>query len=274
MSAHNAKIVALLVLMSACGTSGGQQVGIKADAPTTPGAPASHSTDGDPRDLISLTNVGVAQTFVVFETYEQLRDYSDVATIGTVERIEITKPYVEPWVVPGEMEVTVLVDAVLGGRFTDVSSGDRIVVRFPMHAPDDVLSEVVPRLAKLEGTARYAMFLQQVDDAPRRFEPIFHGAPSPVLAEWPDDGRLTDMVPHDYLARDAIRRGEEKTGTSAPPPPEWQPAFETSSTSDLRPPIGMTVAEAAERFAGRAGEPTVEPPAGWERYEKLLAPSG
>jgi hypothetical protein len=138
----------------------------------------------------------------------------------------------------------------------------------PFSATAEQYATYRDRLEALRG-ARFAMFLLQKPDSagsPRVFTPRLYNAPPAILAEWPGDGRLTDLVAHDYLALDAIQRGVERTGVPYEGEPEWAPTFQGGT------PIGMTVAEAAEEFAGTPGEPAVDPPEGWERLEPLLAP--
>ena len=222
-------------------------------------------TKGDPRDLVSFTNVGTAQTLARYDTYEELRDYGDLAMIGTIEELTVTEPYEEPYLMPGKLRIDMTIDVVLGGRMTDLAPGDPVYVSLPFGATADQWTMYKDRLNALRG-ARFAMFLQQsTAEGERRFTPMLYNAPNPILAEWPGDGRLTALMPHDYLALDAIQRGVEKTGVPYEGEPEWSPTFEGGS------PIGMTVAEAAEQFAGTPGQPAVDPPEGWESLEPLLA---
>jgi len=226
------------------------------------------NTKGDPRDLVSFMNLGDAVTFTTYDTYEQLRDYTDLAMIGTIHEFTVANPFADPYLLPGELHIDMTIDAVLGGRMTDLASGDPITVVLPFSATAEQYATYRDCLEALRG-ARFAMFLlQQPDSAgsPRVFTPRLYNAPPAILAEWPGDGRLTDLIAHDYLALDAIQRGVERTGVPYEGEPEWAPTFQGG------PPIGMTVAEAAEDFAGTPGEPAVDPPEGWERLEPLLVP--
>ena len=228
-------------------------------------------TKGDPRDMVSFSVLGTAQTFVRYDTYEQLRDYTDLSMIGTVEKITVAEPYEEPYLSPGQLQVDMTVDAVLGGQVTDVSVGDSISVVLPFNATEKQWATYGGRLDALRG-ARFAMFLV-VKPAPegssRRFSPKLYNAPPAILAEWPGDGRLTDLKPHDFLALEAVERGVEKTGVPYEGEAEWAPTFEGGG------PIGMTVAEAARDFAGTSGRQAVDPPEGWDaRQEAKAAANG
>ncbi|MBI2709230.1 MAG: hypothetical protein HYX34_05990 [Actinobacteria bacterium] len=270
-------IAAVGTVLAGCGSRPmtGPRAGVNAGAAS--GAPAvalgPESTPGDPRDLIRLTNFGYAQTAVVFSSYPQLRDYSDTAVVARVQRITVASPAASPYLVPGELEVRVTVEAVLGGRFRRVTRGSSLLLVLPLDAPTAIVDQVRSRLDALEGTARFVFFLRQrIEPArdpslPARFTPIFYGAPPAVLAEWPGDGRLTDLAPHDYLFREAVRRGEARTGTSSPTVDDWAPTFPD------QPPIGLTVAGAVARFSAPPGSPQVPPPPGWDRLEQRLAPA-
>lgn len=225
---------------------------------------------GDPRDLISLSNLGVAQTMVEFSSYLQLRDFADITVSGTLSDIRVTAPYAAPYVTAGDLTMTLTVERVFGGRFTSISPGQEVTIVLPMSAPEHLVPVLLPKLKRLERSNRFLFFLQQrvgPTETPgvARFAPIFYGAPPAVLAEWPGDGRLTDLQPHAYLARMAVARGEALTGTTSQPLPDWKPTFRGD------PPIGLTLGEAARSFTGIPGRPAVAPPLGWERLEPILA---
>lgn len=103
------------------------------------------------------------------------------------------------------------------------------------------------------------------DQPSRRFTPILYNAPPAILAEWPDDGRLTPVAPHDYLALEAIQRGVEKTGVPYEGEPLWAPTFEGEA------PVGLTVEAAVQEFAATPGQPAGDPPLGWDKTEHLRA---
>ena len=263
--------VALVLLGTACGASDGATVTGGDDPVGTPDGLAEVqqvTTDGDPRDLVSFTNATDAVTLVNFDSYEQLRDYADLSVVATVQDVTIARAFEAGDLLPGELRVEVRVDAVLGGRMTDVHVGDAVTFLLPLDAPTELVETYRDRLSALHGL-RFALFLVQVvdGDADRRFTPILDNAPPAILAEWPDDGRLAPVEPHDYLARGAIERGVERTGVPYDGEPDWAPRYDGDA------PIGMTVAEAAEAFAGTPGRPATGPPAGWDVAEPLLAPA-
>lgn len=225
--------------------------------------------DADPRDLVSLTNYGASQTMVTFDDLSQMRDYSDTTVVATIEDIERTAPYEPPYVTDGLLRVNTRVEAVLGGRFTHVEAGQDLEISIPHAATAEVLDTLLPRLERLTTSGlRFVLFLRAVPSSadPDSIDlvPMNIDGPRGVLAEWPGDGRVTNLAPHDDIYRPAMERGEELTGTSSPPEATWQPTFEGPS------PIGLTVEELIDEFKGTPGEPRVEPPTGWEDLEPLL----
>ncbi len=227
---------------------------------------------GDPRELVSLMNPGSAQTVVTFESYEQLRDYSDLAAIGTISNVRIERTYGAPFVEPGVMAFDFRAQRLLGGRFANLDPGDTVTVILPMSATDEMVSEVLPRIRRLENRNRFAFFLFHIVEPHWSgmegtvFEPILYGGPPAILAEWPGDGRLTDLQPYDYLLGSSEARGERATGTSLPDKLDWHPRFERRGL------IGLTPDEAHERYAKPAGKPPVAAPTGWHLLEPMLAP--
>lgn len=244
----------------------------RGEGEVTTARPESAVADrADPRDLVSLTNYGSSQTMVTFDSYDQMRDYSDVTALVTVDSYRITREYTEPFLVNGEIQFSLRVDAVLGGRFTNVKSGQVLQVMMPQAATSEVLQDLTPRLDRIisDGT-QYVFFLRAEKTADGmasyHLKPMNIDGPTGILAVWPGDGRLTTLVPHRYIYAPAERRGEELTGTSSPGEPEWQPSFEGP------PPVGLTVERVLDDFAGVAGQPKVAPPAGWGNVEPLLVP--
>lgn len=228
------------------------------------GAKSEVSSGADPRDLVSFSPIGEGQTVVTFDSYDQLRDYADVAALVRVEKVAVAEPFTEPYVLPGELDVVATVVAPLGGR-SKIRGGERLTFVLPLQANESQMARYGDHLDHLQGLEVVFFAWRRIwSDRPDTYEPIRRGAPNSVLAMWPDSGRLAAVAPHDYLAEDAVKEGERLTGTSSPPYPEWQPTFRGPD------PIGMT-AKDLDRFANIEGDP-VTVPAGWDQLEPSLAP--
>ncbi len=221
-------------------------------------------SSGDPRDLVSLSVLGEGQTRVTFDNYEQLRDYADVAALVRIEKVSVAQPFLDPYVLPGELDVSATVLQPLGGRL-NVGSGSKLTFVLPLNANESQIARFGDRMDRLAGMG-FALFAWRRvwSERPETYELNRRGAPNSVLAMWPGVGRLAAVEPNDFLAEDAVKRGQERTGTSSAPYPEWKPNFDGPS------PIGADV-HSLTRFAN-VGKERVEAPGGWDRLEPLLAP--
>src|SRR3546814_272595 len=106
-------VISLLGLfVAACGSDASNVT--SGDSVGSEPPPQQADALGDPRELVSLMNPGSAQTVVTFESYEQLRDYSDLAAIGTISNVRIERTYGAPFVEPGVMAFDFRAQRLLG----------------------------------------------------------------------------------------------------------------------------------------------------------------
>jgi hypothetical protein len=263
-----------IAALAGCGADSGE---VRAESATTrnteltgsPDAlPSYRATEGDPNELVSYSQFGAVDHAYEFTSYEQLRDYSDAAVIGTLQDVRVVSRRPDDGVGSGRIEFDFELLMTLGGQ-TRVTrnpevGGDRFTVVLPLAASDAVVAQLGERLDPLLGSARYLMFLNHevvsgADGGLAKqvtYVPAYLGEQlSWIFAESPADaGDLAIPNPKQYLAAEAVARGEEVTGTSSPP------LVVDEYTTDRGEPAGVSLNEAARSLAGEVGHPSTEEP--------------
>ena len=263
--------VPALLVITACGSGPNERVAVSAetdeaaDAPETPGATVGYQ--GDPGDLFTLTASADSNVLMQYESYEQMRDYSDVVVVATLQDVVVTKPRANDGTLSGEVQADFLVLQQVGGREAAPKDGTLSVV-LPLDAEQEVTERVLARMHSLFGTAEYLLFARKAVPRPGGVEDVYvvnrENGPGGVLAVWPGDGRLAVVQGRDDMASEALVRGEERTGTSTPTTAAFKPSFDGPA------PIGLRVEELANNFAVPVGSTATEPPAGWEAYLRAV----
>ncbi len=264
----------VVVVGAACG---GSTVSVRAEAgpdATTAAdrsAPAGASApmyEGNPGDLLSLSNLGTGNSLLHYDSYAQMRDYSDTVVVATLNEVE---PIADPrpdGLLPGILHAKFTVDEIVGGREQPSLTDGLLTVTLPLHADKEIQATVLRRLEKLYGRAEYLLFLRRATpekDAGVTYVINFYNGPDGVLAAWPGDGRLSPIGPANDLFAAADARGEELTGTSTPVTEPPGPTYEGES------PMGLTISEVLRSFAAEVGSASTSPPENWDQNLKIAA---
>lgn len=226
--------------------------------------------EGNPGDILTLSHIGESSIILHYASYEQMRDYSDVVVVATLASAKVAQTPSTDGFRSGHLVVQFEVDHQVGGRLV---AGASLDVVLPLDADADLTAEVLDRQRSMYGKARYLLFLRRAtpvlgsDNGPLYTTTIQYGAPG-ILAFWPGDGRLSPVSPGNDLARDAVRRGEERTGVDDDPFEIPGPNFEGAE------PIGLTESEVVSRFATEVGTTQTEPPIGWDAYLRAATEAG
>lgn len=268
---------AATLLVAACG-SGSQEEATEAVEVVARSSAVSEVVsppdyDGYPGDLLALTNFGVMDVLMRYDSFEQARDWTDAAVLATLQRVSVERPRGSdprfPTFVSGRLRVEFSVDRQLGGR-EEVRTGDdgQLVVGLPLEADAELTAEVLARLEGLYGKAQYLLFLNRA--IPPNEREVWYGidfptAPEGMLAVWPRDGRLSPVEPPNDLFADAVKRGEAKTGMLDTEVPSTAPEFEGPK------PIGLHVADLEREFAAPIGTPRTPEPLGWDAHQRATA---
>lgn len=269
--------LASTLTLAACGSQKGPS-GAGADRVLTTSGVAPEVAqppdyDGNPGDILTLTNHGVVDIPMHYESFEQARDWTDVAVLATLQRVSVAKPRpsdpLEAAVYGGLLKVEFSVDLQVGGRETVRTAADgRVLVGLGLDADAELTDKVLARLEGLYGKAQYLLFLNR--RVPPNKSEVWYSidldtAPAGLLAVWPGDGRLSRVHGEGDLFGAADERGEELTGTSQPPEPPLTPDFTGAK------PIGLQVADLETQFVAPIGQPRTPAPLGWDAYLRGVA---
>ncbi len=224
--------------------------------------------EGNPGDLLSLSNLGVAEYIMYYDSYPQMRDYSDTVVVATLSKVEPISDPLPDGLLPGILHAKFAVDAIVGGREQPSLTDGLLTVTLPLSADKEIQATVLRRLEKMYGRAEYLLFLRRATpekDAGVTYVINLDNGPPGVLAAWPGDGRLSPIQPANDLFAAAEARGEELTGTSTPVTEPPGPTYQGRS------PIGLTISEVLRSFAAEVGSASTSPPRNWDKYLKLAA---
>lgn len=237
---------------------------------------------GDPNELVSYAPQGTADYLYTFESYEQLRDYSDSAVLGRLRDVRVVREPSTDGLGAGQLEFDFDLIAVVGGKSRVVgptAAADYFSVRVRLLALPEVIEQIPQRFAPLLGRARYLMFLsrgvEQGTDGEAYWTPFYvpmyvDDALSWVLAERPAGGTFGVPLPKPYVVEAALDRGEEVTGTSQPEGARDYPDF----ADDEGDPSGLSAQEIVDAFAAEQGTTSTPPPPGWDRFTELASTFG
>lgn len=273
-------LICLVALAAGCGEADGGlgQVGGGPEASAQNEPAESMLTEevpryeGNPGDILTLSNLGVSESILHYETYDQMRDYSDAVVLARFDRLEPTAEPSTDGSLSGFSLVYFDVVEVIGGREQPRTSEGQVVLTLPLDGEPKVRASVLQRLSKLEGEATYLLFLRRSTPHPGidvfTYVPNLENGPSGLLAVWPGDGRLSPVAPLNDLAAPAIERGEELTGTSLVNEIDVGPKFIGEK------PIGFTVGQLREEFARPVGTVSANPPDNWDEYLRVATAAG
>ncbi len=210
--------------------------------------------------LATLTHFD-ADMMYQFDSYPQLRDYSDIAIEAILVNVRrISDARTELGVhLDGSIEVDFEVIDVLGGRERPVSNPDatevqNITVVLPVTLEEPFASQQFEGLDEVIGKGRFVIFLdRQITGGigEERFTNLYipstlpTGTPSAILFEDEDTGRLVRLAPQDVWAQKS----------------NGHPAEALRCISGLEPE-GSSVASAIETLRSAVGTVTTARPSG------------
>jgi hypothetical protein len=165
--------VVIAFLLCACGTDPSVSTEGSADdtaSAVDSGVDASgdepSTSFDDESSFLLYSTFPLVDTFVVWDSASQLRDYSSTAVIGVLESVQVlTQPGTDPIVEPGVIEASFTVADVLGGRWLPTRSpsspSDRaIAVKLPMNI--EATADQVSEAARVSLGSSYVLFLRAV----------------------------------------------------------------------------------------------------------------
>ncbi len=88
----------IVVLAAGCGDASGRRSGAAAGGPAATSLermadPVSPEPvplyEGNPGDILTLSNLGISENILHYETYDQMRDFSDSVVLARFDRFEV-----------------------------------------------------------------------------------------------------------------------------------------------------------------------------------------